>query len=85
MWSKQTNDALSARGKADLDGVVGNLFQPGPYKPLMPTGPKAMERTFVQGGTFVFDGSTELFSHLDFSSGAHADLSEVVAVATGRR
>lgn len=84
MWSKQTNDALSARGKQDLDSVVGGLFKPGPYKPLMPTGPKAMERTFVQGGTFVFDGSTELFSHYDFSSGVHADLDEVVMVATRR-
>ena len=47
-----------------------------------PTMGKAMERTFVQGGTFVFDGSKELFSHFDYSSGDHADLEEVVRVAT---
>ena len=35
----------------------------------MPTGPKAMERTFVQGGAFVFEGSKELYGHYDFSSG----------------
>lgn len=82
MWSKRTNDAIKSRGRDDLNSVVGQLFQPGPYQPLMPTGPKAMERTFVQGGTFVFDGSTELFAHYDFSSGDHADLDEVIRVAT---
>ena len=82
MWSAATNDALKERGKADLDAITGSLFKPGIYTPLMPKGPKAMERTFVQGGTFVFDGSSELFSHYDFSSGDHADLDEVLRVAT---
>jgi len=82
MWSSKTNDGIKTRGRDDLNSVVGRPFKPGPYLPLMPTGPKAMERTFVQGGTFVFDGSTELFAHYDFSSGDHADLAEVVRVAT---
>ena len=48
----------------------------------MPRGPKAMEQSFVQGATLVFDGTTELFAHYDFSSGDHADLDEVLRVAT---
>mmetsp|Transcript_99985 Transcript_99985/g.173478 ORF Transcript_99985/g.173478 Transcript_99985/m.173478 type:complete len:166 (-) Transcript_99985:67-564(-) len=82
MWSERTNDAIKTRGRDDLNGVVGSLFKPGIYTPLMPKGPKAMDRTFVQGGTFIFDGSKSLFEHYDFSSGDHADLEEVVQVAT---
>ncbi len=90
MWSEKTNLALKARGRDDLNSVVGNLFRPGPYKPLMPQGkglfdPKVMERTMVQGGTFVYDGAEELFAHYDFSSGDHADLKQVVRVATEGR
>lgn len=87
MWSSATNDGLKARGRDDLNAVVGNLFKPGPYLPLMPKGkglfdPKVVEKTMVQGGTFVYDGADELFAHYDASSGAHADLAEVVRVAT---
>lgn len=82
MWSDKTNDGITSRGRDDLNSIVGSLFKPGPYLPLMPKGKKAMEKTFVQGGTFIFDGSTELFAHYDFSSGDHADLDEVVRVAT---
>lgn len=82
MWSEKTNNAIKARGRDDLNAVVGSLFKPGIYKPLMPKGPKAMDRTFAQGATFVFDGSKTLFEHYDFSSGDHADLGEVVRVAT---
>lgn len=85
MWSKKTNDAIQKRGRDDLNAVVGSLFKPGIYKPLMPRGPKAMERTFVQGATFVFDGSTTLFEHFDDASGDHADLDDVMAVATQTR
>lgn len=81
MWSKRTTDGIKERGRDDLNSVIGGLFKPGPYLPLMPAGPKAMERTFVQGGTFVFDGSNELFAHYDSSSGDHADLGEVVRAA----
>ena len=38
----------------------------------------SMERTMVQGGAFVFEGSETIFSHYDVSSGAHADLDELV-------
>jgi len=90
MWSSATNEAIEARGRDDLNSITGNLFSPGPYVPLMPKGkglfdPRAIERTMVQGGTFVFDGGEEIFAHYDVSSGAHADLEEVVRVATSRR
>ena len=90
MWNKDTNAGLKARGRDDLNSITGNLFAPGPYVPLMPKGqglfdPRAMERTMVQGGTFVFDGDEQIFTHYDSSSGAHADLGEVVQLATEGR
>ena len=53
MWSGKTTAAIEARGRDDLNAITGNLFKPGPYKPLMPKGkglfdPKAIERTMVQ-------------------------------------
>ena len=33
---------------------------------------------------FVLDGTKELFAHYDFSSGDHADLDQVVRIATGK-
>ena len=89
MLSKATMDAVNKRGKADLDSITGNVFAPGPYKPLMPKGnglfdARAVEKTLVQGGTFIFDGGEQLFAHYDKASGVHADLDEVVRVATSR-
>jgi len=87
MWSKKTSEGLQARGRDDLNSIVGSLFRPGIYTPLMPTGSttqKTIEKTFVQGGTFVFEGTKELFAHYDFSSGDHADLEEVVRIATSK-
>jgi hypothetical protein len=87
MWSQKTNDAIKTRGRDDLNAVVGGLFKKGIYTPLMPkasTTQKTIEQTMVQGGTFVFDGTKELFAHYDFSSGDHADLDEVVRIATGK-
>ena len=88
MWSAETNAGLKARGRDDLNAVVGSLFKKGIYVPLMPTASsnrKAMEKTFVQGGAFVFDGTREVFAHYDAASGAHADLAQLVEVATARR
>ena len=73
MWSAETNDAIKARGRDDLNSITGNPFNPGPYVPLMPK------------GTFVFDGAEEIFAHYDASSGAHADLDEVIRIATMRK
>ena len=90
MWSKQTMSAIDARGRDDLSSITGSLFKPGPYVPLMPKGnglfdTSVIERTMVQGGSFVFDGSEQIFAHYDYSSGAHADLDELVRVATEGR
>ena len=90
MWSADTNDAIKTRGKDDLNSITGSLFKPGIYVPLMPTGkglfdPRAIEKTLVQGGTFIYDGPNEIFAHYDQASGAHADLDEVIRVATGGR
>jgi hypothetical protein len=77
MWSQYTNDAIRKRGREDLNAIVGSLFKPGIYKPLPPQGPQAMERSFVQGATIVFDGSKVLLEHYDKSSGDHADLEDI--------
>lgn len=84
MWSAATNDALEERGKEDLNGVIGNLFNPGPYKPLMPkasTMQRSMEQTMVQGGSFVFDGNRVVKAHYDESSGAHLSIEALLAAA----
>jgi len=84
MWSQATNDALKERGKADLDAITGSLFNPGIYKPLMPKGStmtRSMEKTMVQGGSFVFEGDAVLFEHYDESSGAHAGIDDILKAA----
>jgi hypothetical protein len=84
MWSAATNDALKERGKADLDAITGSLFKPGIYTPLMPKGStmtRSMEKTMVQGGSFVFEGDDVLFEHYDESSGAHAGIADILKAA----
>ena len=84
MWSQSTNDALKKRGKKDLDAITGSLFKPGIYTPLMPKGStmtRSMEKTMVQGGSFVFEGEATLFEHYDESSGAHAGIDEILKAA----
>ncbi|KAH8045527.1 prostaglandin-F synthase [Aureococcus anophagefferens] len=64
------------RGRDDLNAVTGNLFNPGPYKPLMPkasTMRRSMEQAMVQGGSFVFDGDSVVASTTT-SSGAHLSI-----------
>ena len=84
MWSQATNDALKERGKKDLDAITGSLFKPGIYTPLMPKGStmtRSMEKTMVQGGSFVFEGDATLFEHYDESSGAHAGIDDILKAA----
>ena len=84
MWSQSTNDALKKRGKKDLDAITGSLFKPGIYTPLMPKGStmtRSMEKTMVQGGSFVFEGDATLFEHYDESSGAHAGIDDILKAA----
>jgi len=78
MWSESTMDSIKERGRGDLNGITGNLFQPGPYKPLMPTN---IEATLVQGASFVFDGKRTLLEHYDESSGAHISIEKLLAAA----
>lgn len=88
MWSGATNDAIRTRGKADLDAITGLPWRKGPYKPLMPKGSTVMrgvEKTLVQGGSFVFDGRTTLLEHYDESSGAHVELDALLDAALPRR
>ena len=84
MWSDATNAAIKERGRDDLNAVTGNLFNPGPYKPLMPKGSswqRSMEQTMVQGGSFVFQGDAVLAEHYDESSGAHLSIDALLAAA----
>lgn len=81
MWSQATNDAIKERGRDDLNSVTGNLFKPGPYKPLMPN---SIEATLVQGGSFVFDGNRVLLEHFDESSGAHISVEDLLDAALSR-
>lgn len=48
--------------------------------PLLPC--CRQDQAFQQGGMFVFDGTKCVWSHYDQATGAHADLSEVLGVAT---
>jgi len=78
MWGQATNDAIKERGRDDLNSVTGSLFNPGPFKPLMP---KSIEATLVQGGSFVFDGNKVLMEHYDESSGAHISVEDLLEAA----
>lgn len=60
-------------GDQDLKDVLKT------YKPLMP---KRSDQAFWQGGMLVLEGRTVLWAHADPATSAHADLAEVVAVAT---
>lgn len=82
MWSSSTTDAIKDRGRDDLNAITGNLFQPGPYQPLMPS---TVEATLVQGASFVFDGTDILLEHYDESSGAHVPIDELLDAALSSR
>lgn len=60
-------------GLSDLKDVLSR------WKPWIP--PK-QDQAFQQGGMFVFEGTKCVWSHYDQATGAHADLSEVLGVAT---
>lgn len=81
MWSSSTTDAIKDRGRDDLSAITGKLFQPGPYKPLMPS---TTEAALVQGASFVFDGKTALLEHYDESSGAHIPIEDLLDIALSR-
>jgi len=43
--------------------------------------PPKQEQAFLQGGSFVFDGSKTLFSHYDPSTAAHAKIDRVIDIS----
>jgi hypothetical protein len=45
--------------------------------------PPRKEQAFLQGGTFVFEGTKTLYAHYDESTAAHASLEEVIRLAYG--
>jgi hypothetical protein len=62
----------AASGLSDLQDVMGR------WKPWIP--PK-QDQALQQGGMFVFDGYSCVWSHYDQATGAHADLAEVLGKA----
>ena len=51
--------------------VIGNPFQPGPYKPLMP---QNIQSTYAQEASFVFDGRRIMSAHI----GGSLDLTDTI-------
>ena len=85
-------DAIT--GSLFKPGIYVSVFTPSPrltdtqtagiYTPLMPKGStmtRSMEKTMVQGGSFVFEGDATLFEHYDESSGAHAGIDDILKAA----
>mmetsp|Transcript_25430 Transcript_25430/g.77171 ORF Transcript_25430/g.77171 Transcript_25430/m.77171 type:complete len:159 (+) Transcript_25430:213-689(+) len=68
-------DRLQKDGAADLIAATKR------WKPWLP--PKSSQG-LQQGGAFVFEGSTLLFQHFDPSTGAHADLNQLIQVALAK-
>jgi len=44
--------------------------------------PPAQDQAFQQGGTVIFNGQDPVWVHRDPATGAHADMQDVIAVAT---
>jgi len=61
-------------GLSDLMEVLGK-WSSAVYIP-----PKTSQ-AFIQGGSFIFDGPKTLFAHYDASTGAHADMNQVISIA----
>lgn len=78
-FSKETPFAILAR--AQKDGAKDLIAATSRWKPWLP--PKS-DQGLQQGGAFIFEGSSLLFSHYDPSTGAHVDLSKLLALATAK-
>jgi hypothetical protein len=73
---------LSILARAQKDGAADLIAATRRWKPWLP--PKS-DQGLQQGGAFVFEGSSLLFGHYDPSTGAHADLDDVLRAATVRQ
>jgi len=69
---------LSILKRAQDDGAKDLIKATSRWKPWLP--PKS-DQGLQQGGVFVFEGSTLLFCYYDPSTGAHADLEDVIQAA----
>lgn len=69
---------LSILKRAQGDGAKDLLEATSRWKPWLP--PK-LDQGLQQGGAFVFEGESLLFQHFDPSTGAHANLDEVLQAA----
>ena len=69
---------LSILKRAQDDGAKDLIDATSRWKPWLP--PKS-DQGLQQGGAFVFEGESLLFQHFDPSTGAHADLDDVLRAA----
>ena len=76
-FNEATPRAILARGLAD-DRAEDLRAALARWRPWIP--PK-LSQGLQQGGMIVFEGDRTLFAHADPSTGAHASLDEVLAVA----
>jgi len=77
-------DRLFKGGAADLGNVLGKWL-PSPGRKGALIIPPKQSQAFNQGGMFVFDNKKTLLAHYDVSTGAHANLADVVQLALSRR
>jgi hypothetical protein len=77
MFGAGTPAALKEREASGRDGDLKAVLKS--YKMLAPP---SVGQVLWQGGVLVFEGPTLLWAHADPSTAVHADLEEVVAVAT---
>jgi len=69
---------LSILKRAQKDGAADLIAATSRWKPWLPP---LSDQGLQQGGAFVFEGESLLFSHYDPSTGAHADLDEMLRAA----
>lgn len=69
---------LAILRRVQKDGATDLLAATARWKPWLP--PKS-DQGLQQGGALVFDGPKLVYSHYDPSTGAHADLNDVLAAA----
>ena len=72
---------FSILARAQKDGAADLIKATSNWRPWLP--PKS-DQGLQQGGVFVFEGQELVFSHYDPSTGAHAELEDVIAAAVVR-
>lgn len=72
---------LAILRRLQQDGAADLVSATARWRPWLP--PKS-DQGLQQGGAFVFDGPDLLYSHYDPSTGAHAELADVLGAALVR-